>query len=100
MKGCCELNDIVIIITSSHGKQTVVELLQVYAHDSKGGPDTPELAVLIISFDIPIIIITPSFSLYSFFFAVFIHPPLRKDSDYPCAIVAHNGISAANRAVN
>lgn len=73
-------------------------MCEVYEHESTGGSNASELAVLIVSFSLPIII-TPSFSTL-FFVPVFFHPSLRKDSDYPCADGLHNGISAANGAVN
>ena len=75
-----------------------MEVLKVYEHESTGGSDMSELAVLIVSFGLPIII-TPFFSPL-FLVPVFFHPPLRKDSDYPCADMLHNGISGANGAVN
>lgn len=76
-----------------------MKVLKVYEYESTGGSDMSELAVLIVSLGLPIII-TPSLFSTLFFLSVFSHPPLRKDSDYPCADVLHNGISAASGAVN
>ena len=72
--------------------------MQVYQHKSAGGFGKSELEVLIVSLGLP----SPSLHLPSPLFLVFVffHFALRKDSDYPCADVLHNGISAANRAVN
>lgn len=63
-KDACELNDILIIISSSHGKQTVVELLQVYAHDSKEGPRHHRMDSLNYKFRRPH---NHHHSIYSFF---------------------------------
>lgn len=75
----------------------MVEVRNVYEHEPTGCFDSSELALLIVSFILPIITL---FFLSSFFFVCLFHPSLRKDSDYHCADVLHNGIRAASGAVN
>lgn len=72
--------------------------MKMHEHKSMGGPGISELTVLIVSFGCPIIIIPSFFSPHVFL--VFIHSSLRKESDYPCTNVLHNGISAGSGAVN